>query len=99
MKKLVFSMILGLTASIGYGQKLSCSSSEISFVADLSTKTLNAGKNAQLVIKDYAVNADGAGAVILESGNLVTLINEDGSLLGELFVEGRTYPALECTFN
>lgn len=92
-------MIIGMTASIGFGQTLSCSSSEITSVADLDAKSLNTGKNGEIAIKDYSLNADGAGAVILEAGNLVTLIDDEGLLTGELYVVGKTYPALECTFN
>ncbi|MFK7826425.1 MAG: hypothetical protein AB8G05_19925 [Oligoflexales bacterium] len=99
MRKILFSIVLGMTASLGYGQTLNCSSAEITFVADFDAKTLNTSKNTEITIKGYSINTDGAGAVVLESGNLVTLIDDEGSLMGELFVDGKTYPALECSFN
>ena len=99
MKKLLFSIVLGMTASMGYGETLNCSSAEITFIADLDAKTLNLGEDNEVSITGYNFNADGAGAMTLKSGNLVTLIDDEGSLTGELFLDGKTYPALKCSFN
>lgn len=99
MKKMFVAMALGMIASIGYGNTLTCRSHEITFTANLDARVLKTQDNQEISIKAYNLNLDGAGAMILDSGNLVTLIDDTGSLWGELYVEGKTYHSLDCTFN
>ena len=98
MKSIVSFLLLSLSSHL-MAHRIECQNSNLKILADTDQRQLSLSgeiNEDNLLISDYQVDENGAGALLLEEGILVLAIDSAGQLEAELAIGEKTYYALSC---